>query len=316
MNHFMSSGCHPLKCYAALYCRRKPKTQRSKRYLESRESKLTENTKTAMFIRGGRTSEVVSQTLKDMYFLKKPDAVMFQKKNIMRPLEDQTSLEFLSDRNDASLFMFGSHQKKRPNNVVIGRFFDFHVLDMVELGIEKYKSMQEFHVGKFSLGSKPCLLFAGEAFENEPEYQRLKNLLIDFFRGPVIENIRLAGLEHVLLFTTLDGKIYLRNYKVQMKKSGSRTPRIELEEIGPSVDFSMRRTRLASDDLYKRARQQPKQAKPKKVKNINRDPFGSKLGRIHMEKQDLDKLQTRKMKGLKRKTSDNTDKKVEAKKVR
>ena len=43
----------------------------------------------------------------------------------------------------------------------------------------------------------------------------------------------------------------------------------------------------------------------KKRKNVSQDAFGSKLGRIHMTKQDLDNLQTRKMKGLKRKSSDN-----------
>ena len=46
-----------------------------------------------------------------------------------------------------------------------------------------------------------------------------------------------------------------------MKKSGARTPRVELEEMGPSIDLVMRRSKLASDDLYKRARKQPKTAK-------------------------------------------------------
>jgi len=40
----------------------------------------------------------------------------------------------------------------------------------------------------------------------------------------------------------------------------------------------------------------------KKKKNISRDGFGSQLGRVHMEKMDLSKLQTRKMKGLKQKS--------------
>lgn len=38
---------------------------------------------------------------------------------------------------------------------------------------------------------------------------------------------------------------------------------------------------------------------PRKKKNVSHDAFGSKLGNIHMQKQSLDKLQTRKMKGLK-----------------
>jgi ribosome production factor 2 len=39
--------------------------------------------------------------------------------------------------------------------------------------------------------------------------------------------------------------------------------------------------------------------KPKVQKNIERDVMGSKLGRIHMERQDYDRLQTRKLKALK-----------------
>ena len=48
---------------------RKPKTQRAKRALEKRESKIHENDKIAMFIKGGRTSEQVSQALKDLVSL-------------------------------------------------------------------------------------------------------------------------------------------------------------------------------------------------------------------------------------------------------
>ena len=46
-----------------------------------------------------------------------------------------------------------------------------------------------------------------------------------------------------------------------LKKSGSRTPRVELEEMGPSLDFVMRRTHLASDDLMKAATKVPKAIK-------------------------------------------------------
>ena len=57
-----------------------------------------------------------------------------------------------------------------------------------------------------------------------------------------------------------------------MKKSGSRVPRIELEDMGPSVDFIMRRTKLASEDLYKRSLKVPKTATVSKlkVKNVYR----------------------------------------------
>uniref|UniRef100_A0A7N8XSB4 Ribosome production factor 2 homolog n=1 Tax=Mastacembelus armatus TaxID=205130 RepID=A0A7N8XSB4_9TELE len=278
----------------------KPKTKRSKRFLENRGPKLTEDVKSAMIMKGGNTSQMVTQALKDIYSLKKPNAVLYKKKNITRPFEDSTSLEFFSKKTDCSLFLFGSHNKKRPNNFIFGRLFDFHVLDMIELGIEKYVSLSEIKTNKCPEGTKPMLVFAGEPFETDHEYKRLKNLLIDFFRGPTVPAVRLSGLEHVLHFTALDGKIFMRSYRCLLKKSGCRTPRIELEEIGPSFDFVLRRTHLASEDLYKLAHKQPKALKPKKKKNISHDAFGTRFGRVHMQKQDLSKLRTRKMKGLRK----------------
>ncbi|WAR07086.1 RPF2-like protein [Mya arenaria] len=280
----------------------KPKTQRGKRFLESREPKIFENTKQCMFVKGGNTSQTVTQLLKEFCQLKKTHSVMYKRKNILRPFEDETPL-----KSDASLFMFGSHSKKRPNNIVLGRLFDHHILDMIELGIDSFKSMSEFEGPKCPVGTKPCLMFAGEQFDTDPELKRLKNMLIDFFRGEVVKNIRLQGLEHVVMVTVVDGKILVRNYRIILKKSGSRVPRVELDEMGPSVDFSVRRTKIASDDLYKRALKKPKTSTIKKRKNISKDAFGSQLGRVHMQKQDLANLQTRKMKALKRKPAAKGD---------
>lgn len=64
----------------------------------------------------------------------------------MRPFEDQSSIEFFSSKNDCSLLAYGSHQKKRPNNLILGRFFDHQLLDLIELGVENFKAIQEFEV--------------------------------------------------------------------------------------------------------------------------------------------------------------------------
>lgn len=47
----------------------------------------------------------------------------------------------------------------------------------------------------------------------------------------------------------------------------------------------------------------------KKVKNIAKDVFGTKLGRIHMTPQNISKLQTRKMKGLRKSYSERNNRK-------
>ena len=55
--------------------------------------------------------------------------------------------------------------------------------------------------------------------------------------------------------------VFLQIARIQLKKSGSRVPRVELEEVGPAADLVLRRTKIASDDLYRRAKKRPDAAK-------------------------------------------------------
>ena len=78
--------------------------------------------------------------------LKRPNAISFSKKNTVRPFEDASSLEFWAQKNDASLFVLGQSTKKRPDGLVFVRTYDNRVLDMCEVGVEKWVSMNEFKV--------------------------------------------------------------------------------------------------------------------------------------------------------------------------
>jgi ribosome production factor 2 len=144
----------------------------------------------------------------------------------------------------------------------VGRTFDHQVLDMVEFGIEKMKGLDDFKTPKFAVGSKPCLLFAGEPFLSQTsDCFRIKNLLVDFFHGEEVTNIRVEGLEHVISFVAVDNKIFMRCYKISLLKSGQKTPYAELSDMGPSADLVIRRVKLASDDLFKSACKKPKELK-------------------------------------------------------
>jgi ribosome production factor 2 len=87
---------------------------------------------------------------------------------------------------------------------------------MVEFGIEHYKGLKEFKTQKVSLGIKPCLIFAGELFELNHEYKRIKSLLIDMFQRETVQAVRLQGLEHVLMFTAAENQIYFRSYRYDL----------------------------------------------------------------------------------------------------
>lgn len=129
--------------------------------------------------------------------------------------------------------MFGSSSKKRPGNLVLGRLFEHELLDMVELGIKSYKGLQEFKNDKIGTCVKPCLVFNGPQWAQSEELRRLKSLFIDAFHRDTINNIRLQGVEHVISLTvTEDNTILFRSFKIHLKKSGLKTPRIELAEIG------------------------------------------------------------------------------------
>jgi ribosome production factor 2 len=168
------------------------------------------------------------------------------------------------------------------------------------------------------------LHFASELFDTHPRFIQLKSLLMDLFNGEVIESIHLSGLEHVIsitvapssvnlasaLDTQTDGPlpvVHIRGYVVKLLASGQRVPRVELVPMGPSLDLCLRRHQPADPERWKAAMRRPKLKKQdvekglgKKRKNLEVDEMGDLRGRVHIAKQDLTKLQTRKMKGLRK----------------
>jgi len=294
---------------------KKPANQRVKRFLENREPKAVENTKSAMFIRGEKTSEIITQVLKDLSKIKKPFASFYNKKNKIRPFEDPSTIEFFSQKSDSSLFALGSHSKKRPHNLILGRLFDNRVLDMIELGITNFRpiSSQDKQPG---FASKPAFVFTGSEFVNHEAVQKLGNIFLDMFRGHELNFLNLAGIDHVISLTSNQDKVFFRHYNISLKKSGSNVPRVELEEIGPSFDMTIRRTNFAPPDLIKQASQQAKQVTPAKQKNVSKTSV-AKIGTVYPRAQDMTKIALRKMKGAKRKrpqsnNEPNKKKKAEA----
>lgn len=66
------------------------------------------------------------------------------------------------------------------------------------------------------------------------------------------------------------------------------------------MDFRVGRMREPEAAMLKEALKKSRITEEKTKKNISMDVMGDKMGRIHLGKQDLGTLQTRKMKGLKR----------------
>jgi len=285
------------------------KNARQKRKLLNEAPKVFENAKKTLFIKGGNVSDTITSVFTDLHRLKSPHSLVFKKKNIVRPFEDASSLEFFSKKTDSSLIGFGSHNKKRPHNFVIARTFDHQILDMVEMGIGNYVALNPS--AEIAMGTKPMLSFAGDAWENELElkdgskidFKRIRNLFVDFFRGDTIDNVRRTGLELLMQFTLQEGVISMRSYKVIMKKSGQEEPRVELESIGLNMDLTVRRTQLTTPANFKKACKQPAGIKEKNKKNITKDGLtGEVRGTVHLPsaRQNLDEIALNHKKVMKR----------------
>lgn len=255
------------------------------------EPQLDEDEKNVVYIRGFTASDQVNRVMKDLYMLKKPIGIPLNKKNVIQPFEDSKPIEFICQKNDCSLFCFTSHSKKRPHNLVIGRTFDGHMLDMVEFGVDLYKAIEDFPA-RISLGVKPILIFTGEPFQTDFDMIRIKNLLNDFFLGPRPASVRIKGIEHVILIVAHCGKVFVRPYLVEQKKpNGADTTAATCHEMGPQLDLTIRRTQLANHDLFSQAcKQKPKAAKSTKNKNVSRDELGTTYGKVHMGRQDFNKM--------------------------
>ncbi|QPH00127.1 hypothetical protein C2857_003361 [Epichloe festucae Fl1] len=290
----------------------KPRNARSKRALEKREPKPIENPKQCLFLRGTSCSQVVQDALNELYSLRLPLAKKFTKKNSIHPFEDAGSLEFFSEKNDASLLVFGSSQKKRPHAMTFIRTFGYKILDMLELYLdaETFRTMAQFKNKKFAVGLRPMLLFAGTAFESPVtnEFTLAKSMLVDFFKGEPSDKIDVEGLQYIISVTAEeisgdgDAKpaIHLRAYMINTKRSGQKLPRLEVEEIGPRMDFRVGRVKEADESMLKDAMKKARGLEERPKKNIVTDSMGDKIGRVHLGRQDLSELQLRKMKALKR----------------
>ncbi|CAE7949747.1 Rpf2 [Symbiodinium sp. KB8] len=284
--------------------KRKAKTHRGKKILREREPKVLEDAKTALVIRGTKTSNDMTNFLRELYLLRSPLSMLYMRKHEEHPFEDSHKLEQLCKKFDHSLFAFGSSSKKRPARLILGRLFDGHLLDMQEFGVEDYKSMSTFRGSGATdamTGVKPLVVFQGAGFENDEHLKRAKSLLLDYFGGGRPDKVLLPGLESAIVFTVLDppagqpsnkAKVLFRRYRLLMQKSGGRLPRIEMKELGPSFQLTLDRTREPDKDRWKQAIKVPKAAKPKKVKNVKTTEMGKRIGKFHLGKQDFNQIHT------------------------
>jgi len=78
----------------------------------------------------------------------------------------------------------------------------------------------------------------------------------------VVENLNLAGVDRIYVCTAISPTtVYMMHCALRLKRSGTPIPRMELVEVGPSMDLVVRRHRLPVESLKKEAMKTVEHAK-------------------------------------------------------
>lgn len=295
----------------------KPKSHKVKKLIERKEKILQKDPKHSLFIRGNKLSLPVKKAMheldkmRDMFLTK----CLLQKPNNILPFEDTSYIEHVAEQYDCGFVCFGSHNKKRPNNMIIHRMYNHQVLDMIELGVDNCMTMQEFKTKTMiETGQQPILIFQGDPFDLSEKHIKFKNMMIDFFRIKHLKNLNIIAAQRIISFTATsnEGNIILQQFQAGVINEGlAGDEKIDIEEIGPRMSMTIRRVKHADNDMWKSATKilRSKKQIMMKKQNISTNVLGQKVGKAYIQHQDLGTLALAKLKRKKKVEKIQPDKK-------
>lgn len=112
--------------------------------------------------------------------------------------------------------------------------------------------MEELHfTGNCLKGSRPILSFDG-AFDKQPHLRLIKELLMHVFGVPQGARKSKPFIDHVMGFSVVDGKIWVRNYQISeeesSKKSSGLAEPVAKPVTGRDASSESRRSRQSGDN--------------------------------------------------------------------
>lgn len=120
----------------------------------------------------------------------------------------------------------------------MGRTYENKVLDMVEIGMKSYTSIDSVTESGVPINVHPFVIFQGDVWETDEGLKKFRNLLNDFYyMNEKVKGVEIDKLMSVLIcFTALEDKrIFMRTYKVEMSGPNilEEDGKMTLEELGP-----------------------------------------------------------------------------------
>ena len=100
-------------------------------------------------------------------------------------------------------------------NLVLGSTFDHKILDMFEFEVTNFLPITFFSKNiEVDSHMKPVIIFQGDLFETDFEFERIKKYFLDFFRIQDLEEIEITELRRVIVLSVSDDKeIKIRSFQ-------------------------------------------------------------------------------------------------------
>jgi hypothetical protein len=124
----------------------KAKTHKGRKILEAKEAQIIEGDKKSIIMRGKKVSQPVLDLMKDLHLQRGTDLskLFLRTGKDIHPFDDIGPVEMMAHKQNCALFVAGTHQKKRPDNIMFGSMFADHLLDLFEFGVSDYQPMTAF----------------------------------------------------------------------------------------------------------------------------------------------------------------------------
>ncbi|KAF1742019.1 hypothetical protein MXB_2773, partial [Myxobolus squamalis] len=103
--------------------KRKPKTRKGKKYLESLLCEPERGIKKCLILTEYGCNQTTSNFLKEIAEIKFPDSEFMKLDSKLSPFDEPEGVIRFCEKCESSLFMMGTHNKKRPNNIILGKIY-------------------------------------------------------------------------------------------------------------------------------------------------------------------------------------------------
>jgi ribosome production factor 2 len=186
--------------------------------------------------------------------------------------------EKLLAKNNTKFFM----NINKNNELIFGRSHDNEIIDMINFKILDHKLTKDFDVPGFELHSKYFILL------HNIGDKRKENLFIDILNQRS-SKICLEGINYTWIISRKNEEYTMKYCRVFKDNS--------IEDVGPYLRMTLQNAYHCSEERYKESISE--NVNKKKNRNTFKNAFNDKIGILHIDKQDLKDVKTRKSRAYK-----------------